>query len=71
MFDLLTEDEDAVAAAQGWGLHPVFDLSSTRWHVMALPRGAGENIVQHARMGSPLHIKALRLIQAGFDRKTK
>lgn len=69
--ELLTPEEAAQAAAQGWSLSHVYDLASSKWRVMvyALPccEKAGLFVVNQARMGNPVAIKALRLIQASHQ----
>jgi len=63
---LLTDLETAQAAAQGWGLHHVFD--GTSWKVMILgnpsAEKAGAFVMSQARTGNGLAIKALQLIAA-------
>ena len=73
MHGLLTPEEDAAAALEGWGLHPVYDLDKKKWAVMPLPNPAQTTarIIMLAKTRSPLHIKALRLIQAGFERQPR
>lgn len=72
MYDL-TDDETALAKAQGWSLHTVHDAK--RWRVMILPAfdaitrfntapDAGTYVVSMARLGHALHIKALRAVMA-------
>lgn len=69
MFDLLTKEEDALAAAQGWKLTPVYDLASTRWSVLPSPNEVAALLVARAAAGEDLSTKALRLIQAGYERE--
>jgi len=65
--DLLTKEEDAAAQSQGWSLGHVYDLASKKWSVqvygMPSCEKAGAFVVNQARMGSALAIRALRLIQ--------
>ena len=69
MRDLLTADEDLQAAAQGWGLFDVYDLKTTRWRVMVLGQPSAEvasrRVVEQARQGSGVALKALRLVVKG------
>ncbi len=71
---LLTIEEDAAAAAQGWSLSHVYDLATEKWRVQVygLPSCelAGQFVVNQARMGSALGIKALRLVQASHQGTT-
>lgn len=62
MHDLLTADEDKLAAAQGWGLYHVYDLATTQWVIRILPAEAAPNVVNLARANHPLPLKALRLM---------
>lgn len=62
MHDLLTEDEDAIAASQGWGVYYVYDLDTSRLNVRVLPPEKITHVVNTARGGSPLHQKALQLL---------
>jgi hypothetical protein len=72
--ELLTKEEDAQALAQGWSLCWVYDLTTTKWaaQVWAMPSSeqAGLFVVNRARMGDALCIKALRLIQASHQGTT-
>ncbi len=65
--ELLTKEEDVQASSQGWSLGHVYDLNTKRWSVqvygMPSCEKAGAFVVNQARMGSALAIKALRLIQ--------
>lgn len=73
MRDLLTAEEDAAAAQDGWGLHDVYDLSAQRWRVMVLgtpnAETASRRVVERARQGSAIAIKALRLVVKGVPAK--
>lgn len=64
--ELLTILESAEAATQGWSLHHVYDLETSRWRVMVLgmpsAEVAGQRVIAAARMGSPLAQKALSLV---------
>lgn len=66
MFDLLTIEEDAVAAVQGWSLAHVYDLETKRWRIMTLgsphAEAAGQFVVNRARSGDALAQKALGLV---------
>jgi hypothetical protein len=68
---LLTVEEDAIAAAQGWSLCHIYDLATEKWRVQvyALPNceQAGAFVVNQARMGNAICIKALRLVQASHQ----
>lgn len=72
--DLLTKEEDAIAAANGWSLCHVYDLESSKWRVqvygMPSSEAAGQAVVGRARMGDALCIKALRLVQASHQGTT-
>lgn len=74
MFDLLTIEEDAAAAAQGWTLNHVYDLEAARWRVMTLgsphAEAAGQFVVNRARMGDALAQKALGLVMNSNQGKT-
>ena len=69
MRDLLTADEDLQAAAQGWGLFDVYDIKAARWRVMVLGQPSAEvasrRVVEQARQGSGVALKALRLVVKG------
>ena len=77
--ELLSTAEDAEAAALGWLLCHVHD--GKRWAVQVLPLAfskavpcaemAGAHVVGQARLGHPLSLKALRLLQAGAQPKGK
>lgn len=73
MRDLLTAEEDAAAALDGWGLHDVYDLSAQRWRVMVLgtpnAETASRRVVERARQGSAIALKALRLVVKGVASK--
>ena len=66
--DLLSTEESVVAAAQGWALHHVYDLNSSRWKVQALgiktPAGpeTWALLVGLARQGAQPATRALQLI---------
>lgn len=62
MLDLLTKEEDAVAAQQGWGLYHVYDLAVKQWVIRILPTEAATHVVDMARAHQPLPLKALRLM---------
>lgn len=66
--DLLTIEEAAQAAQQGWLLSHVYDLTLKRWRVMALPidgksaTAIGTALVGQARGGNALAQKALGIV---------
>ncbi len=62
MLDLLTIEEDAAAAEQGWGLYHVYDA---KWVIRILPTTANELVVNLAKQGQRIPIKALRLLVQG------
>lgn len=66
MRDLLTAEEDVAAAKAGWGLYDVYDPDARRWRVMVLgspnAETASRAVIEQARGGSSLAVKALRLI---------
>ena len=75
MFDLLTTEEDKIAASQGWAICHVYDLEVTQWVIRILSlglqppqnnsEGAGAHVVNLARMGQPVAQKALKLLMHG------
>lgn len=76
MFDLLTEEEDRIAASQGWGLHYVHDQQRRVWRIQILPisfsppltsaETAVKHVIKLARTQSQPHaMKALRLMATG------
>lgn len=71
--DLLSKEEDALAASQGWSLNHVFDLSTNKWRVMVLGMPSAETaahfVVNQARNGHSLATKALRLVMHGPEGK--
>lgn len=62
MHDLLTADEDRQAAAQGWGLHHVYDMAVNQWVIRILPAEATTYVVNLAKANQPLPLKALQLM---------
>ena len=62
MHDLLTIEEDKIAAAQGWGLYHVYDMVVNQWVIRILPAEAATAVVALARNNQPLPLKALRLM---------
>lgn len=76
MHDLLTVEEDKVAAAQGWGIFHVYD--HPRWGIRILSQGlmpphnnseaAGAHVVALARSGQPTAQKALKLLAGAFTK---
>lgn len=71
MFDLLTIEEDAQAASEGWSLNYVFDLQKNKWIVEISPSEMATTVIGMARMNHPLALKALRLVAAPITRKGK
>ena len=73
--DLLTKEESAAAATQNWQLCHIYDLASNRWSVGVYGQPscelAAQFVINQARMGAALAIKALRLIQASHTQGTK
>ncbi len=70
---MLTKDEEARAASQGWSLCHVYDLTKQRWalQIFGVPSAerAGQLVIQLARTGDALAQKALRLIMAEHQGK--
>lgn len=62
MHDLLTIEEDKVAASQGWGLYHVYDMAVNQWVIRILPAETAPQVVNLARNNHPLPLKALRLM---------
>ena len=62
MNDLLSIEEDKQAAAQGWGLHHVYDMAVNQWGIRILPAEAATQVVNMARAGQALPLKAIRLM---------
>ncbi len=66
MLDLLTIEEDKLAASQGWSLNYVYDLDTQKVRVMVLSSPSaemgGQYVVAQARQGSALAQKALGLV---------
>ena len=60
--DLLTKEEDAIAAQQGWGLYHVYDMAVSQWVIRILPAEAATLVVNLAKNNHPLPLKALRLM---------
>lgn len=60
--DLLTPAESAEAAAQGWGIHHVFDLATSSWSIRILPTDKVTLVVNLARSANATALKALRLL---------
>lgn len=65
--DLFDVEETKAAAAQGWGIHHVYDLQTCAWSVRILPAPAAVHVVNLARANQPLAQKALRLIKASHQ----
>lgn len=68
-YDLLTVDETSVAAGQGWLLAWVYDRGRLSPRVLPTPASSirradliAHLVVQHARNGDAVAIKALRLM---------
>lgn len=66
---LLTKEEDALAASQGWGVHHIYELETQKWVIRILPSTVAQSIVNLARQGNPLATKALRLVMHGPEGK--
>lgn len=74
MADLLTKEEAALAAQQGWMVKDVFLNPQNRWHVQILPTqfhglfphadAASIHVINLARSGQQLAAKALGLVMA-------
>lgn len=62
MHDLFTREEDAAALKQGWGLHHVYDMASSKWRVQILPVKRVPAVINSARIGDKLCLRALHLI---------
>lgn len=71
MLDLLTIEEDKVAAAQGWGVYHIYDMAVDQWAVRVLPVTAQPNIIILAKQGNSLAVKALRLVMHGPQKENK
>lgn len=71
MFDLLSAEEDKAAAAQGWGIHHVYELEAQKWVVRVLPVEAAPVVVNLAKAGDRLALKALRILTHGPQKETK
>lgn len=69
MFDLLSVEEDKAAAAQGWGIHHVYELEAQKWVVRVLPVEAAPVVVNLAKAGDRLALKALRILTHGPEGK--
>lgn len=70
MHGLLTDEEDKAAAAQGWGLFHVYDLAVTQWVIRVLPAEASPNVVNLAKTGDRLAVKALRILMHGPQKES-
>lgn len=70
MNDLLTNQEQQHAAAQGWHACHVYDVAAARWRVEVLPTNhptasaveAQAHVYQLARAGDKVAIRALQLV---------
>ena len=79
MFDLLSVEEDQAAAAHGWQLCLVYDLATSRWLNQVLPYDvrftgaahASAAVIEQAKSGSALALKALRLVMQGHQPRKK
>ena len=79
MFDLLSVEEDRVAANHGWQLCLVYDLATSRWLNQVLPYDvrftgaahASAAVIEQAKSGSALALKALRLVMQGHQPRKK
>lgn len=77
--DLLTADEDKIAATQGWGIFHVYDQGVSQWVIRILSLGlqpphnhseaAGVHVVGLARSGQPVAQKALKILMHGVPKK--
>jgi len=74
MFDLLSIEEDDIAASHGWRLAPVYDLRLKRWRDSIISTGDGRHnnaeaatrhVIGMARQQIPLALKAIRLVTQG------
>lgn len=68
-FDLLTKEEDVAAAAQGWNVYHVYELEAQKWVIRVLPAEVVPGVINLAKQGNPLAIKALRLVMHGQGAK--
>lgn len=65
-----TDQHQAEAAVEGWGIYSVFDLTTRRLSYKILTAGhqfrnsenATRHVVHRARQRSPLHVAALKKI---------
>ncbi len=81
MYDLLSIEEDSEAAKRGWSVEYVFDCKTRKLVVLILPRhfappwphapAATAGVIQAARDGDRLSIKALGLMTRGLKPKGK
>lgn len=71
MLDLLTIEEDKLAAAQGWALCHVYDMAVDQWVIRVLPVTAQPNIIILAKAGDSLAVKALRILMHGPQKENK
>lgn len=81
MNDLLTSEEAATAAQQGWMVKNVYTNPQNRWQVQILPTqfdamfpnadAAAVHVVGLARSGQQVATKALRLVMASHAPPTK
>ena len=79
MYDLLTIEEDKVAASQGWGIFHVYDQDVRQWVIRILSmglqpphnhsEGAAQHVVGLARMGQPVAQRALQIYSHGVPKK--
>jgi len=80
MLDLFTEAEDIETRQIGWSVEYVFDCKTDRFVVAILPThftpqfphagAAGNLVLQQARAGNRLAVKALQLFRRGFQKPT-
>lgn len=69
MHDLLTFEEDKVAAQQGWVLTHVYDMAVNQWVIRILPVTVVPQVVALAKTGNALALKALRILTHGPEGK--
>ena len=80
MTELLTTEEFAAAAAMGWTLCDVYDSDLERWMIVVMPltigqqpmanaEQAGSFVINLARQGHALAVKALQIVMAGHTPK--
>lgn len=60
---LLSKEEDAAAARNGYGVYHVYDLSYNSWTVRLLPTNMVPHVMQLAQNKDEVALKALRTLQ--------